>query len=87
MQVLYKHLKEREEFKMRFDAKLHGAKFEDEKVSTFIDPQSGEKVVVDGVLFKDPKEYENMSNEEKEKETQKLMGLTKRWAKGSGLGD
>ena len=50
------------------------------------DPQSGQKTVEEGPLFKDPKDYEHMSDEEKEIETQRLMGFTKRWAKGSGLG-
>ena len=86
MIVLFEHHQKREEVRMRFEAEIHGAKFVDEEVSTFVDPQSGRKVEIEGGLFKDPKEYEHMSNEEKEKETRKLMKFTKRWARGSGLG-
>ncbi len=71
---------------MIFDAKLHGAKFSDEQTSTFVDPQSGKETVQEGSIFKDPKEYEHMSNEEKEIETKKMMNFTKRWAGNSGLG-
>ena len=86
MQVLYKHSQKREENRMMFEAKLHGAKFSDEETSTFVDPQSGQEVVQEGPIFKDPKEYEHMSDEEKEVETKRMMGFTKRWARTSGLG-
>ena len=86
MLVLYNHGQKRDEGRMRFEAILHGAKLKDEETSTFTDPQSGKEVVEEGPLFKDPKEYEHMSDEEKKIETQRLMGFTKGWAKKSGLG-
>ena len=73
---------------MRFDAILHGAKFKTDK-QLFTDPQSGAKVKPSIFEFGDPKEYEKMSPDEKEKLTRKMMGVHKRWAgqKKIPLGD
>lgn len=39
------------------------------------------------MLFKDPSEYNNMSEEEKQTLTDKMMGHYKKWANKEGLTD
>ena len=36
-------------------------------------------------FFRDPKEYEGMSDQEKEELTQKMMGQLKQWAQGPAV--
>ena len=51
---------------------------EDKKMPTSIE---------EGPIFRDPKEYEGMSQEEKEELTKQMMGNLKAWARGvPGLG-
>jgi len=69
---------------MKFEAVLHGAKFEEESV--FTESSTGAKVTSKGGWFKDPEFYEHMTVEEKQKETDRLMGLTKQWAGTKPLG-
>ena len=37
-------------------------------------------------MFKDPEEYKDMSQEEKEKLTQEMMGIHRSWARSSPIG-
>ena len=77
--TLYKHCQEREESLLRFHATIHGATFDDDlgtdgsELNTKASKSEG--------FFKDPKEYEHMTQEEKETETQKMMGVMKHMAK------
>lgn len=88
MVVLFSHAQKRDELKMRFDAKLHGAKVVDkhESKSIFTDTQTQKKEEFDGVLFKDPEIYAKMTEEERQKETDRLMEFTKRWDSSNPLG-
>ena len=51
---------------LKIEAALHGAKIEGEST----DP----KAKADQIMFKDPKEYENLSPEERKKLTRKMLG-------------
>lgn len=61
------------EFKIQ--ASLHGAEIKGER-STKEMAQEHENVP----LFRDPSEYEAMTQEDRDKETQRMMGLHKRWS-------
>ena len=52
---------------MKIEAALHGAKIEGESKTPV-------KAASDEIIFKDPKEYENLSPEERKALTQKMMG-------------
>jgi len=84
--VLFKHHQKRIEQRMKFEAALHGVSIKGEEKSTFKDPETKQEVTTSGALFKDPEEYESWSKEEREKETERLMALTKKWAKTKPLG-
>jgi hypothetical protein len=74
--VLYSHHQKREEERMKFEAVIHGATFKDQE-------EEGEETQLQSeeeVFFKDPKVYEKMTPEEKERETEKLMGIMKQMA-------
>jgi len=59
MMLLFEHTQKRELEKIKVNAKIAGATFEDEKKSDF--------------KFKDPKDYDNMTPEEREIATKKMM--------------
>lgn len=59
MLVLFEHSQKRESERLKFQAKLVGAEISDKK------PE-------DKYLFKDPKEYEKMSMEERQKLTEEM---------------
>jgi len=63
MLLLYEHTQKRELGRIKINAKIAGATFEDEKKQ--------------GLMFKDPKEYDDMPEEEREKLTQKMMSFYK----------
>lgn len=86
MLVLFEHGQRRDELKMRFEAKLHGAKIKDQSDTIFTDPVTQEKTVSDTVLFKDPEVYAKMTEEEKQRETERLMAFTKKWDSSKPLG-
>lgn len=51
------------------------------------EPLKKKKKEEDEFLFKDPKEYENWSEEEREAETERMMGKIKKWVgTQSGIG-
>jgi hypothetical protein len=86
MLVLFEHGQKRDELKMRFEAKLHGAKIKDQSQTIFTDPGTQENIVSDTILFKDPEVYAKMTEEEKQKETDRLMAFTKRWDSSKPFG-
>ena len=56
---------------MRFMAAIHGID---------IDKAKKEKKEADSFLFRDPKEYEHLSEEERKELTEKMLGKHKGWA-------
>ena len=67
---------------MKFEASLHGVKLkfkESSEDNTFKD-KSG--VAQQLPMFGDPSVYEGMTQEQREFETQRMMGLHKDWAHG-----
>ena len=87
MRTLFAHSQKREESRMLFMAQLHGVKIKTETNTPFIESNLKENVKEDpNAWFKDPKVYAHMSKEEKQKETDRLMGMTKRWAGTKPLG-
>ena len=72
---------------LKFHAILHGAKFDEDEEHIFKEPPTEE--TPDGFKFGDPKDYEKMNPEEREKLTQKMMRMHKKWAgqKTVPLGD
>jgi len=75
--TLFIHAQKREEKSMMFQARLHGFRIPDDKlvVQTEVTDRAP-----DDFVFQDPKEYENLSNEEREKLTKKMMVMHKSWA-------
>ena len=45
-----------------------------------VDKEMKKKKEEDGFMFRDPKDYEHLSKEEKEKLTQEMLGKHKGWA-------
>jgi hypothetical protein len=77
---LYEFKLKEDEENIRFQAAIHGAELKEK-------PQEGSKSGSETVpLFGDPKDYDSMSQEEREKLTKKMMGKHKVWAGQSGLG-
>lgn len=72
-QLLYQNDEDKREERV-FLAAIHGIKITDDDEEG--DPKSGKSrhsSSNDGALFRDPKEYEGMSKEERKQETQKMM--------------
>lgn len=72
---------------MKFMAAIHGVGLDDENGSIPGKASASD----DAMMFKDPSYYDSMTQAEKEKETQRMMGLHKQWAAGThdamGVGD
>jgi len=72
MVVLYKHTQEREVMAFRLNASLHGVDLDAEQTETQkeipIDPFKTKEG-----FFQDPEDYAHMTDDEKEKETQRMM--------------
>lgn len=78
MITLYSTTIVRRNEQVKFEARLHGAKFEDEKeVVTKGTVQT--KKDDENFMFKDPKEYEHLSMEERKALTKKMMGKHRTW--------
>jgi hypothetical protein len=61
----------------RFHAVIHGIKLDEEEDES---KKMGKNPTKETGFFKDPKEYEHMTQEEREKLTQQMMGTMKRMA-------
>jgi hypothetical protein len=76
--ALYEYGAEEDRMWMRFEAGMHGInvdKIEDE----------AQEDVAQSMLFRDPKDYEKMSKEEREELTEKMMGYHKGWVRSTSL--
>ena len=75
--MLYKQAAAREEDRIKIEAKLHGIDV-DKAIA---------KAKKDNIMtFRDPKDYENMSDDKKQELTDKMMGVHKSWVKGKAPG-
>lgn len=75
--TLYSETQKREGEKLRFLAALQGVQ---------VDRPVESKEAGSPMLFKDPREYENLSEEERQKLTDQMMGLHKRAMASTPLG-
>jgi hypothetical protein len=80
MNTLYVHTQKRQEDQMIFMAALQGIDLK--KAGVIVDDEKPsekkEMKISEEAWFKDPSEYAHMSDEEKEKETQKMMSTLKK---------
>jgi len=79
--VLYKHCQERQYNQMRFEAAIHGVDLDKEAKKAkpaVIQEMEGAKTV--DLEFKDLKEYEHLSQDERESMTREMMHKLKMWA-------
>jgi len=74
LEGLYEHLQHIKFRDYKIQASLHGVEIKDSgrKEKAKEDPKVP--------LFRDPSEYDRMSAEQKDLETQRMMGLHKRWS-------
>jgi hypothetical protein len=72
---LYEHKLKEDEEHLRFQAAIHGAKLKETGRPTTKN-NLGKAVP----MFGDPKDYESLSQEEREEMTDKMMGKHKIWA-------
>lgn len=82
MMVLFEHCQKREYYTLKFQAGLQGVDLDKELGKAPSTRSSKESQF----LFRDPKDYEHLSQEEREELTQKMMGMHKSWARSSPLG-
>lgn len=75
MLVLFEDYQERQMQERRFQAAIHGINLDKEMKKQTMKKKEGSSF-----MFGDPKEYEKMSEEEKEKKTEEMMGKHKSWA-------
>lgn len=61
---------------MKFHAAIHGVDLDKKKEEGWVEP----KEVKQDLLFGDPADYDNYSEEEREKLTKKMMSKWGRWA-------
>jgi len=79
--ILYEHTQKREAATMRFNAMIHGLKIDDDETEDAILTDQPRKTKQSGFQFGDPEEYAKMTPEAQKRETEKMMGLHKQWAK------
>jgi len=80
--ALYENIQKIKKKEMKFEASLHGVKLkfkESDENNTFKDKSGVSQKLP---LFGDPSQYEHMTQEERELETQRMMGLHKDWSQG-----
>jgi len=63
---------------MKFMMHLHGFSLKDEESILTDEPSQPKKP--SGFMFQDPSMYENMTQEEREAETKRMMSMHKQWA-------
>jgi hypothetical protein len=74
---LYEYKLKEDEEHLRFQAAIHGAKLKEAgRAPTSSKDNLGKAVP----MFGDPKDYESLSQEEREEMTEKMMGKHKIWA-------
>ena len=85
IEVLYDNAMKIKDRDYRIIGAFHGITFDDKKVvpadqlpEGVSDPRK--------FVFGDPKSYENMGQEERDKLTQEMMGNHKQWSSGGGIG-
>ena len=76
--VLYDHLQKQRTEEFKIQAKLHGVQIKGEEESKFT-TKDGKEVPL--TLFKDQSEYADMTEEEKQRETERMMKSHKIFAK------
>lgn len=79
LQALVNLAQEREYNRRRFDAAIHGIDLDKALAKTSASSPSTVSSN-DGLIFKDPKEYEHLTQQEKEALTEKMMKKFKAWA-------
>jgi len=75
MLILFEQYQERQMQERRFLAGIHGINLDKE-----MKKQTNKTKEESSFMFGDPKEYEKMSDEEKKKKTNQMMGKHKTWA-------
>lgn len=90
IKAMYKFIGNEKEMDCKFQAGVHGIDLDKEAKKSKNKPtkQKFDEIEKkqDIPLFRDPSEYESMSQEEKEQLTQKMMGKHKQWAQKGTIG-
>lgn len=85
--ILYEQALLRELDSRKFQASIHGIDLNDKEQNKASEQSTDNYKIVPSQknqslpIFQDPKEYEHLSTEEKEKLTQKMIGKHRKWAK------
>jgi len=86
---LYENTIERENQRFKFHAAIHGINLDDNEKQTIVPSESGIERDAPkkshNLVFRDPAEYDKMSESERQELTQRMMGKWKRWAGESPL--
>lgn len=72
---LYEYYLKEEEASIRFQAAIHGTKLKETK-----QPSAEGNLEKSVPMFGDPKDFDSLSQEEREEMTEKMMGKHKVWA-------
>ena len=83
LELLYEKSQAREYNRFKLDAGMHGCKIEDSPVSLKEAIKSSNEQ--SAMLFRDPKDYEKLSDEEKAKLTLRMQTYWGNWAGGNQL--
>jgi hypothetical protein len=80
VETLYKEIQEIKHRDYVIQASFHGVQIDDSKSSST--GTTHRKAVEDPKvpIFRDPEEYKTMSEEDRNAETERMMGLHKRWS-------
>ena len=80
LQVLYENIQNIKIKEIEFMANIHGVKLKKSRTNnTHVDGEGNEVQIP---IFRDPKEYEKMTPEQREAETKKMMAIHKDWSSG-----
>ena len=81
MLVMYEHSEKRLVERLRFDAGVHGIKLDDTEEDSPSQPRSTPSVKQKGKCIPgDPDSYSHLSEEERQRLTESMMGNHKAWA-------
>lgn len=83
MIVLYKNLTDREYQRFKIQAALHGEELDENEDKLFEEPKRKPKP--SSFAFGEPESYEHMTEEQKQKLTDKMMGAHQVWKGQSTL--
>ena len=78
MRLMYEKSREREYAILKFKAGLAGVKIDD--IQTVTDKDGNVTEYSADFVFGAPEDYENMSQEERQKMTDKMKGMHRKWA-------